>query len=68
MIVFLLTVFRVQMMFDVNIGGPGFHREPEAGDAWIVAGTGDTGIVTSRMQEHWEGFRVRMIFLRYPCQ
>ena len=68
MIVFLLTVFRVQMTFDVNIGGPGFHRELEAGDTWIVASAGDTGIVASRIQEHWEGFRVQMIFLRYSCQ
>ena len=68
MIVFLLTVFRVQMMFAVNIGGPDFHRESEAGDTWIVASAGDTGIVASRMQEHWEGFRVRVIFLGYPCQ
>ena len=55
---------------NVNIGGPGFHRQLEAGDTGIVASAGDTGIVASRIQGHWGRFRVQiMIFLRYSfCQ
>ena len=46
---------------NVNIGGPGFHRQLEAGDTWIIA---------SRIQGHWGRFRVQvMIFLGYfSCQ
>ena len=39
------------MMFNVNVGGPGFHRQLETGDTWIVSSAGGTGIIASRMQE-----------------